>query len=198
MNYKQLKKEVQSIEMSNEMKSRIITNCNLKKESENFNMRKHPLFKKPLFFVGLLSLCTCFTVSAITYFGSFKDIKNFTGAIISTAYEQATNEIDVHIETENNTIIVYTTLLYPNKAPYSEIETLGIKEYKIVDSNNNVIDESKLTNAYEIINGKVTISIPLHNTNSSSYKLIINSFIGYKKADQPLPIMGNWELTFTI
>ena len=198
MDYKQLKKEVQNIEMSNEMKSRIITNCNLKIESENFNMNKHTLFKKPLFFVGLLSLCICFTVSAATHFGAFKDIKNFAGAIVSTTYEQATNEIDIEVAVTNNNLDVSTMFLHPNKAPYSEIETLGIKEYKIIDSNNTIIDKGKLTNNYKIINGTTTISIPLHNINSGNYKLIITSFIGYKKADQPLPITGNWETTFSI
>jgi len=45
-------------------------------------------------------------------------------------------------------------------------------------------------------NGKITVAIPLETLESGSYKLIVDSFVGGSKADQPLEIHGNWECEF--
>ncbi len=51
-------------------------------------------------------------------------------------------------------------------------------------------------NISDFENGKVTFEIPLDDIASEEYELVINEFIGSKKADQPLPIKGEWECVF--
>lgn len=50
----------------------------------------------------------------------------------------------------------------------------------------------------EIVNGEANMSISLGGVYSGNYKLLVNSFTGGKKADQPLEISGTWECDFTI
>ena len=51
---------------------------------------------------------------------------------------------------------------------------------------------------YKIVDGKAVMTISLDGIDSGDYKLLISSFVGSKKADQPLKISGDWECDFTI
>ena len=67
-----------------------------------------------------------------------------------------------------------------------------------MDLSGNVIVEGERTDLSEIINGEAEITISLDQISSGNYKLVINAFVGSKKADQPLQINGTWECAFSI
>lgn len=205
MDYEKLKNSVKKIEMSDEMRARIISNCQSKTfyEAEEITINKSKTngwFKKPVSVAAVVSLCLCFTVAAAaaSYFGFFKNITNRYGAVVGTQYEQASDEIEVTVVTDENKITVCAVMVYPAVAPYSELETFGIESYEIIDMSGKVIVEGERTELYELINGKSEITIPLDNVSSGEYKLVITAFVGDAKADQPLPINGTWECAFSL
>ena len=95
-----------------------------------------------------------------------------------------------------DTLVVSVDVVEYNKPPYIELDIMDINSYKIIDSAGKIVNEgtAKSTSAFE--NGKVTFELPLDDIESGEYKLIINEFVGSKKADQPLPIKGTWECSF--
>ena len=205
MNYEKLKNSVRKIEMSDEMRVRIIRNCQsiTLYETEEITMNKNKTkgwLKKSVSVAAVVSLCLCFTVvaAATGNLGFFKDITNWNGAIVGTRYEQASDEIDVTVTCDENEIIVCAVMVNPAVAPYSELETFGIESYKIINMSGKVIVEGEETELVELVNGESEITIPLDNIGSGDYKLVITAFIGVQKADQPLQINGTWECEFSI
>lgn len=73
---------------------------------------------------------------------------------------------------------------------------MQIGTYKILDSNGNVVIECNTSEAAEIINGFAEIKIDTDELEGGSYTLVISSFVGSKKAEQPLDIFGNWVCEF--
>ena len=202
MEEKKLAEKLNEIEMPKEMKERIIRNCYIEMEEKTMSKNKTNIFsKKPIVAIASLALCFCLTgITALAATGKlqgfFKDIIRFDGAIIGTSYEQATDEIKMSVVEESDRLMISITIVNPKNLPYSELETFGIQSYKIVDMSNNVVTEGEATEMAEIIDGKVTISIPLGNIISGNYKLLVNEFVGSAKANQPLIIKGTWECEF--
>lgn len=147
-----------------------------------------------------VSLLLCFTAvaAAAVHFGFFKDITNWKGAVVSTKYEQASEEIEVTVVSGEKEITVCAVMVNPAVVPYSEIETFGIERYKIVDMSGETIINGEKTELFELVNGKSEITIPLNNISRGDYKLVITAFVGTKKADQPLQINGTWECEFSL
>ena len=162
--------------------------------------RKNIIWKR-LSMAAALVLCVCITgVTAMAATGKlqgfFKDIKRWDGAVIGTAYEQATEEITVSIEENKNGLSVLVTMVNPEEPPYATIEEFGISSYRIEDMSGEVVVKDSSTDSFPIDNGQVTVKIPLDNILSGNYKLIIDTFVGGSKADQPLKISGEWEVVF--
>ena len=204
MEFKDLKKSMENIKMSDEMQKRIIRNCRSAavRETEEITMKKRVSFnfKKSMSVAAIVALCLCITIAAAAAgnFGLFKDITDWKGAVVGTEYEQATNEIEVDVVATQGNLSVIAKLLTPDTVPYSELETFGIGNYQIVDTSGNVVVEDKGADLVEIVNGEANMSISLGGVYSGNYKLLVNSFTGGKKADQPLQISGTWECDFTI
>lgn len=203
MNKNKLINSVESIKMPTDMKQRIIRNCYQKTRRNSMNINKTNTFiKKPIVAVATLVLCVCLA-STITLAstgklqGYFKDIKNLSGAITGTAYEQATDEIDVNIIDVSDNLTVEITLLNIDKPPYNCSETFGINSYSIVNSNNNTVVKKQSTAQADIVDGTVLIDIPVGDLEHGTYTLLIEEFVSSKKADQPLIISGNWKINFT-
>lgn len=204
MDYEKMKNSVKNIEMSDEMRARVIRNCqskNLCKTEEiTINRNKsNSWFKKSLPVTAVVSLFLCFTITAAAAenSGLFKDIINWKRDIVGAEYEQASDEIKVNVISGENEIIVCAEIINPTVVPYSELETLGIDKYKIVNMSGKVIVEENCTEHFEAVNGKAEIKIPMENISGGDYKLVITAFVGGKKADQPLPIRGTWECEFS-
>ncbi len=204
MDMKEFAQTMQKIEMPDGMQTRILDNCyeEINKETEYKIMSKktNRFFKKPLATAAALALCICVggvTVLATTGKGLFKDIVRWDGAITGTVYEQATDEIEIAVTDVMDSLTVVATVVDPTVVPYMTFDEMRIGSYKIVDSLGNVVVEGVSNEMIPYENGQITVSIPLENIESGIYKLIIDSFVGGSKADQPLNISGNWECEFT-
>ncbi len=128
--------------------------------------------------------------------GFFKDIFH-GGAVIGTAYEQASDEIELNITEVSRGLTVELIMSYPEKVPYSELEALDIGSYRIVGADGSIIAEGSTTSA-ELRNGCAAVRIPLDNVSGGDYSLIVSEMTGFRKADQPLSISGIWECDFTL
>ena len=201
MEIKRLSEKVNEIEMPIEMRKRIIRNCVYKKEE--YTMRKSNIFtRKPIVALASLSLFVCLTsVSVLAATGKlngfFKDIKRWDGAVIGTSYEQATDELRLSIIEISDSITIMVEAINPENFPYREIESLSIVDYKIVDMSNKEIESHAITNSVDFTDGKAIIKLSTDKLERGAYKLVVNQFIGSKKADGQLAIIGNWEYKFS-
>ena len=162
---------------------------------------KHPVFvKKPAAVFAAVIVCLSLSAGALAAAGAmqgfFQDITNWRGAIVGTSYEQATDEIALHVTANGNELTALAIFADTQSFPYSETEKLGIAAYQIVDADGTAVKAGAAESA-EIVNGQATVSIPLDSIDSGSYKLVVTAFVSEKKADRPIHINGNWECTFT-
>lgn len=165
--------------------------------------KKVGLFHIPRVAAAAIALCfglTGITVLAATGVmqGFFKDIFRWDGAVVGTSYEDATDELNVSAAYENGNLLVTVIAVDPGVAPYSEIENIRLKSYKIVDASGNTVVENQASDAVDILDGEAKIMISLSAISEGSYQLIVSEFEGGKKADQPLPISGEWKLIFDV
>ena len=197
MDKKKFVNKIKEIEMPKDMQQRIIEKCYIETEKKKMNK----MFKKPMVAVASFALCVCLMgVTALAATGKlegyFRDIKRWDGAVIGTAYEQATDEVEVNIIEVSDKLVVEITMVKPNEAPYSFFEMFGIKKYKIVDTNGNVIVENENLEMSAIANNKVLVNVPLDGVANGEYTLIVSELVGSSKADQPLGLTGTWECSF--
>lgn len=204
MKYEMMKRMAEVVKMPEEMKDRIAKNCR-KQISEygkdyTMNKKRNIHFGKPAAAVAALAICFSLLVTALAASGAtdgfFKDVKNFFGAVTGTSYEQATDEIYVSSEMKKNELSISVSFADPQKAPYKYLEKMGIGAYRIVDEDGAVVKEGK-AEALDIVDGRTVFEISPEQLEKGAYTLIISSFVGESKADQPLPIKGEWELSFT-
>lgn len=188
--------KIKEIEMPKDMQQRIIENCYI--ETEKKSMKT---IKRPMVAVASFAICVCLTgVSALAAIGKldgfFRDIKRWDGTVVGTSYEQATDEVELNIVEVTDKLVVEITMVNSNTAPYSFFEILGIKDYRIVDANDNVIVENKNLEMSVISGDKIYINVPLENVDDGEYTLMVNELVGSAKADQPLVLTGTWECDF--
>ncbi len=200
MEIERLVKQVKDIEMPEEMRERIVRNC--LKENSNRRENKVMNIKKVLTIAAAFVLCIgVMGVGVLAATGNlkgyFKDIKNRNGAIVGTTYEQASEELNISVVEAADELNVLVTIVKPNVPPYMTFDELGIGSYKIVDALGNVVAEGDNTDRVGIADGQIHVKIPMENVAGRTYKLIVNSFVGASKADQPLEINGLWECEFT-
>ena len=202
MEFRELKQSVEKIEMPDEMQNRIIRNCRAsavhKMEETTMRNRVNFNFKKVVSIAAVIALCLCASVAAANHFGHFKDVTDWTGAVTGTEYEQATNEIEVRAVAEEGVLTITATFLSPDTAPYSEEEAFCVGNYQIVDASGDVVVDGEGNDFVEIVDSQAVMTVSLDGIDHGDYKLLISSFVGSKKADQPLKISGNWESNFTI
>lgn len=200
MDMQNLKAAIESIEMPADMKARITQNCltELSRETEEKYMKKTIPLKRTFLIAAILVLCLPVAGLAIKSNGFFKDVKNIFGTVTGTEYENATDEIIVSLSAEEKNLLVKTTFVNPDTPPYSACEFLSIGTYQVLDEAGNVILKSEETQPKEISDGKAEFCLSLEGLENGDYILHIDTFISEKKADQPLPIHGNWEIPFSI
>ena len=205
MEFENLKSATQEITMPEEMKRRIAHNCkkqivNTMEEHTMNNRKNNSFFRKPAAVFAALAVCMSLSVTALAATGVlqgfFRDITNYSGAIVGTSYEQATDEINMDVTVNGNELTVLAIFADPQIAPYVYAEQLGIAQYRIVDGNGKEVKEGS-TDSAEVVNGQAAVNIELDDISSGNYKLIVTAFVSEKKADQPLNINGNWECEFT-
>ena len=197
MDKKKFVNKIKEIEMPKDMQQKIIENCYIETEKKKMNK----MFKKPMAAVASFALCVCLMgVTALAATGKlegyFRDIKRWDGAVIGTAYEQATDEVELKIIEISDKLVVEITMVNFKEAPYSFFEMFGIKNYKIVDANGNVIVENENLEMSAIANNKVLVNVPLDGVANGEYTLIVSELVGSSKAEQPLGLSGTWECSF--
>ncbi len=199
-----LKKEIQAIELSETAKQRILKNCieKLTSEQENYSMKKNIVknLKKPLVAAAALTVCLCLTgitAMATTGKGFFQDTKRFDGAITGQTYQNATDEVLVYAAVEEDVLTVTVEMVKYEIIPYSEIEVLELKNYRVLDAAGTVILENAVPEHVIMENNQVKFQIPAQDLSEGTYKLVLDVLCGSKKADQDLLIYGNWECEFT-
>ncbi len=176
---------------------------NLEMRNQNMDTNRiSPFLRRPAAIAASLALFLCVSGTAVlaatgVLQGFFGDIFGANGAVVGTSYSQATDEVALTVTGVSDEITVEMAMVYPNQAPYSELEMFGIENYTIVDMSGNVIMEGSTTEMAPIVDGKVSVNISAENISEGNYKLIISELAGSKKADQPLVLSGNWECSFT-
>ena len=160
-------------------------------------------FQKPLAVAAAFALClTLGSVTALAANGKlegfFKDITDWRGAVTGTTYEQATDEITVNVIAEAGVLKVEAVFVEAEKAPYSEVEQLTIGKYRMIDANGNTVAQGDAGEAVPVQDGQTALMLDVEELPAGQYTLQLQSFIGSKKADQPLSINGNWECEFCI
>ena len=195
MNYDDLKISARKIVMSDETKEELIKNC--EKITEVKNMGKKKTIVKRAVVIAIVSVCLCCTAAGAAYHGFFKDIIRYDGAVVGTKYEQATNEIKVSVTTDREEITVVAEAVDPLAIPYVTFDNMKLNDYKIIDTNGKTVIDNLPVKGSDYTDGKLKTIISFQNFNNGDYKLIISSFVGESKGDQPLVIGGEWEVAFT-
>ena len=141
MESKMLAEKIREIEMPEDMQARIMKKCRNMEDEDMSKNTKHT-FKRPMVAVASLALCFCLTgVTALAATGKlqgfFRDITGWNGAVIGTAYEQATEEIELTVAHVSDNLTVAINMVNPDVAPYRFLETFGLESYRIVDRNGN-------------------------------------------------------------
>ena len=199
-----MKETIKKIEMPKEMQQRILNNCYEKMEEDfmeeknvKTNFRK---FRKPMVAAAALGLCLCLAGGTAALAGGkqgfFNEIKRGAGRY-NLVYEQATEEIQVNVGTELSDVLVEVTFVDANKLPYSDLETIGLRQYQILAEDGTVVVEGIKTDMIELVKGKATIWLAGEQLPSGTYTLVVTQLVAEKKADAPLVITGEWEGVFS-
>lgn len=188
-------KSLRKIEMPEEAKKRIIEKC--KCETEVKTMKK--IHRKPVMLAATLAVIAC--LGAVTALASteksqgfFKDILGWNNAVVGTAYENATDEIQVTAKSEGKKIIVESVFLKTD-APYPYIQMLSVESCVVKDADGNIINENISSQQVEITDGKAVMELYCDKILSEGCTLMIDAFRGCAKAEQDLVISGNWVCT---
>lgn len=138
-------------------------------------------------------------ISAGTYIavgkGFFRDKSTITGTVIGQAYENATDEIEVASNYSDGILHITLNLLKSNTVPYSVLDEIKPYDCTITNLSDGTTEDIQFD--YAVVNeNNVDIAVNFDATEDTEYKLEIRSFLGSKKADQPLEINGKWETVF--
>ena len=172
-------------------------------ESSHSATHKIKLFRTPRIAAAIIAACVCITgITALaasgTMTGFFKDIFSWNGAVVGTSYENATDEINVTADVTKDSILITMTVINPQAVPYSEFDTIRLKNFSIMDSSDNIVAKDQSTDTVLLTDGEAQILYPASALPAGKYRLTISQFEGGKKADQPLPLNGEWVCEFTI
>lgn len=110
--------------------------------------------------------------------------------------DMKTEEIEMKI-TEVSDILVIDMEMDATKAPYRELETIEVGNYRIVSADGDVVAKGEQSTAAPLVDGTASVSVALPDVAAGTYKLVITELIGTAKADQSLKIHGEWECEFS-
>lgn len=204
MEFEKLKIAAKRIQMSDEMKDRVIKNSKeiilkLGEETVMKREKRNAFIRKPVVLCAVMAICLCLSAAAAAsgvLQGFFRDVVDDRGAVVGTSYEQADGEIVLRASADENVLTALVSIADPQQPPYSEMEQLSIAAYRIVDANGGTAKEGA-AGAVEILGGEAAFTISLEGMDTGCYTLEITAFTAQKKADQPLDIHGSWECVFS-
>ena len=132
--------------------------------------------------------------------GYFSDLKNGFGTVTSTQYENATDEISVSATAEGSviklTLVIPKLMLQaPDSFPYSEFDVMRVSSCT-VKCGGKKVKVADMPYSERTQNGaELEILLDSELPAGKEVTVTITSFESGKKADQPLPIHGNWNVT---
>ena len=194
MDFQNIKPNVETISLPPAARSRI----KAKLLTERSWTCKKP-FPKPILAGAFLALCLCVPVAAgaAGRSGQFRDVFNWQHAVVGTAYDNATEEIAVTAQWSDGILQVTAVIGPSDQAPYRYAETFSINSYLVLDAKGKTICKGTQTETISLEN-PMTFRIPLSKPLSEGATLVIDSFLASAKAEQPLPISGNWSVPIQI
>ncbi len=199
MDTKEMARAVRAIGMPDGMEERVLRACY--REIEEKNM-KHNIsgFRRPAVVFAAFIMCfLCLGVTGMAASeklqGYFRDIKDFRGAVTGETYEQADDEITVTSAAEGNGLKVHIVFEKPDAFPYSLLEELAASSYTVRDSAGKEVLSGVKTELFPVENGGADIIVAA-DLPEGKYTLVITELEGYKKAEQPLAIRGEWTCVF--
>ena len=141
MEIKKLKDAVRTVKMPEDMRGRIAARTEKALMQEKAARR----MRRPALTAAVIAVCICLSAVglAVGNGGFFRDITRWNGAVTGTAYEQATEEIAVSATVDGGTLKIEAVLLAPERAPYREIETLAVGNWKIMDESGSEVAEGE-------------------------------------------------------
>lgn len=144
-------------------------------------------------FVGSNAVSYAATGEAL-FSGFFRDVQRFDGAVIGTEYITVPGEITITAEQD----LVTITLNNPEELPFSCMETMTLGDVILTpQEGKEILLTTESFTAAPIEDGIVQIALPTDRLKAGTgYTLSIHSLYGHKKADAPLKIIGEWEVTF--
>lgn len=188
MDFYGIKENVEAIRMPESARQEIAENLRKRKE---YTMKPKSIRLAPIAAVLALCLMLPLGASAAGRMGFFRDITGWNGAIVGTAYENATEEIIVTAKAENRELLITVTLLKSQELPYREEETLALGSCYLTDEAGNRIAQWTGTDAVKITGPTLTFRLPMEE---DAHTLHIENFVSAKKADQDLSIFGDWQI----
>ena len=193
-----LKKELGSVALPPDTKARILENCAHTPGKKAGRRAAFPL-RRAVALAAALILCLALPAAgmAMSNSGFFKDVYNWQGAVVGTEYLNAAEEIRVEASLEGSTLTVAAVFAAPQELPYREHETLALGPYTLTGPGGEVLARGEGSDAAPITDGQAVLTIPLEAAPAGPCTLVVESFVGHKKADQPLPMAGPWEISVT-
>lgn len=141
------------------------------------------------------------TALAKDFRGFFSDVIRMDGAVVGTEYHNATEEVTFsQLPTrggDGSEIGLQVAFLYPEEAPYAYIEELSMHDVTITDAAGSEVWSLDETDPMPIRDGAAHFILSAGLTSGETYTLHCTMLQGHAKAEQPLPMSGTWELTFT-
>lgn len=224
------KEDIERIEIPSELSTRVQEGFDQAQAERNVRTRKRKGWTLAVSSIAALILLSIWygnDTFALNVKGYFTDIVNRKGAVTGTIYEQATREIEVTTsgavsEDEQINIPLQVTFLSDQTPPYHVIEYLTFGEWKLVDSDGTVIEQTRidfesgavLPQDFEIAEHRylwkeaqqfasersftASLMIPENIVKGGDLQLHIFSFYGHSKADAPLEIKGNWDVEIAL
>ncbi|MBQ5754156.1 MAG: hypothetical protein IIV90_00655 [Oscillospiraceae bacterium] len=193
-----LKKELGSVALPPDAKARILETCARAPGKKAGRRGVFPL-RRAVAWAAALILCLALPAAGLAMgnAGHFKDILNWQGAVVGTEYLNAAEEIQVEASLEGSTLTVAAVFAAPQNFPYREQQTLALGPYTLTGPGGEVLAQSEGSDSAPIEDGKAVLTIPLGAAPAGPCTLTVESFLGGKKADQPLPMAGPWEIPVT-
>jgi len=132
--------------------------------------------------------------------GFFADVTRWDGAVTGTKYYAQTEELALNAAVQGQDLLVTVEFQLPGEAPYASFEQLAAGEYQLLNAAGETVAEGAGCEAAAVYGGQATLVLPgaAARLTAGQYTLRLESFVGSAKADQPLPLLGDWQCGFAM
>ena len=195
MDMDELRAAAERITLSAEARARIARNCRAARADAQ---RSGGARRRRLAAVAVAA-ALCLGLAATAYgLGRFRDVTRWDGAVVGTEYGPAAEELDVRVLPAEGGIEVLAAMTSPETFPWRGLESLGLGAYRLLDGAGDTLAAGEGTAPVAVADGEAQIFLPIEALPGGDYTLVIDSFVGGAKGDQPLPLLGPWTCPFTV